>query len=54
MASGVDKQAMKLANLVKDMARIENSPVNRRNEDTLFDKKEDISIDSVKMLIKND
>jgi len=54
MASGVDKQAMKLANLVKDMARIENSPVNRRNEDTLFDKKENISIDSVKMLIKND
>lgn len=48
MASGADKQAMKLANLVKDMARIDNSPIYRKNEDTLFDKRDTISIDDIK------
>ena len=48
MASGADKQAIKLANLVKDMAKIDNSPVLRKNEDTLFDKKDNVSINELK------
>ena len=48
MASGADKQAIKLANLVKNMAKIDNSPVLRKNEDTLFDKKDNVSINELK------
>lgn len=40
MASGNNEQSMKLANLVRDMAKLEGVSLYRKNEDTLFSKKE--------------
>ena len=40
MACGNNEQSMKLANLVRDMAKLEGVSLYRKNEDTLFSKKE--------------
>lgn len=50
MASGSNEQSMKLANLVRDMAKVEGISLYRKNEDTLFNKKEDNV--EIKQLIK--
>lgn len=45
LTASENTQSMKLANLVSEMAKLENNTIYRKNEDTLFDKKEnDVNI----------